>query len=382
MNRLLYYLPSWQGGLADYGVSQVNALVRRGVAAEIVAPGLLNREFDHGHVVYRTLRPKGPGTCSRSRIVERCDTAARIVYNIQALKRRIIDGGFRHVLLNAYSEYLAPLWAGSLRALERKGVVFGAVVHDPVRDFRVGPRWWHRKSIAAGYSFLHEAFVHEETELDTVTPMPKLRTTVIPHGIFQFPRPSKGRDEVRSHLRLPLEAPVVLSFGHIRDGKNLDLLIHAMTQLPSVYLLVAGREQSAGQKPLRFYQSLARSLNVEDRCRWIHRFVPDQEVGDLFVASDLVALTYSRRFRSASGVLNTAVHFRKPCLASSGGGNLRSVVEQYDLGWFVEPDELDALTTGLRGALERKIAPRWGAYEEQHSWSRNAELVCERMFGD
>ena len=46
---------------------------------------------------------------------------------------------FRRVLLATYLEYLALLWAPSLRRLMRRGVVFGAVVHDPVRDYIVGP---------------------------------------------------------------------------------------------------------------------------------------------------------------------------------------------------------------------------------------------------
>lgn len=56
----------------------------------------------------------------------------------------IVREGFRRVLMASYIEYLAPIWAPRLRNLSRSGIVFGAIVHDPVRDYVVGPSWWHR----------------------------------------------------------------------------------------------------------------------------------------------------------------------------------------------------------------------------------------------
>jgi glycosyltransferase involved in cell wall biosynthesis len=259
-------------------------------------------------------------------------------------------------------------------------VKFGAIVHDPVRDYVVGPVWWHRRSIAEAYSFLREAFVHEEIQLDTVRPVPALRTTVIPHGPFRFPGPTELREQVRKKLTLPEDSFILLSFGHIRDGKNLDITIRALPDLPSVRLLVAGKEQSSSQKPIGYYQELARTLGVSGRCRWIHGHIPENEIGNLFVASDLTLLTYSKDFRSASGVLNAAARYRKPCLASSGGGNLRSVVERYHLGWFVVPDDLNALKAGVNQAIRDRINPQWDAYEADNSWQRNAQLVRDRMF--
>jgi hypothetical protein len=111
------------------------------------------------------------------------------------------------------------------------------------------------------------------------------------------------------------------------------------------------------------------------------RFVAEEEVGNFFAAADVALLTYSAKFRSASGVLNTAVHFQKPCLASSGQGNLQGVVRDYGLGMWVEPDSEEAITQGLRDLLQRPPTPDWDRYGKENSWSRNAQLVIERMFG-
>jgi hypothetical protein len=69
-------------------------------------------------------------------------------------------------------------------------------------------------------------------------------------------------------------------------------------------------------------------------------------------------------------------------VASSGGGNLRSVVERYHLGWFVQPDDLLALESGIKAAMQHQdqIHPQWETYEFENSWERNAQIVKERMF--
>ena len=328
------------------------------------------------------IRPTLTDGASRqtTRLARKLSWAKCLFGNFRSLREEIKNGGYNRVLLESYSEYLAPFWAGQFRSLARAGVKFGAIVHDPVRDYMVGPPWWHRRSIAAAYSFLREAFVHEEIRLDTVRPMPALHTTVIPHGPYQFPKAGESRGQMRKKWSIPEDAFVLLSFGHIRDGKNLDLAIQALRGLPRVFLVVAGKEQSSAQKPVSYYQELAQSLGVQQQCRWSHGHVPESEVGNLFAAADLVLLTYGKDFRSASGVLNAAANYRRPCLASSGSGNLRSVVERYSLGWFIEPDNSFAVKAGIETAMHEQLNPRWDAYESDNSWRLNAQLVKNRMF--
>jgi len=375
--RLLYYSPHPVGGLADYAHAQANALVEQGAQVTMLcSSGYPARERANYQVVERLTRSRGP---KRMRAAE----FIRVVLsNVSTLENYIRKENFSRVLFGSYSEYLAPLWSGKLRRLAARGVVFGAIIHDPVRDFVLGPKWWHNWSIACGYSFLREAFVHEAVKLDTGRPMPQLRTTVIPHGTYNFAAPNENREEIRRRLQLPENARVMLSFGHIRDGKNLDLVLHAMKQVGDIHLVVAGRPQSSRQKQPHFYQRLATDLGVADRCHWIIDFIPEGEVGNLFVASDIVLLAYGHGFRSASGVLNAAVFFRKPCLASGGSGNLRTMIQKYGLGTWIEPDNIDSLITGMRKAMYEPPSPRWNAYEGANSWEANAAIVIRTFFGD
>jgi glycosyltransferase involved in cell wall biosynthesis len=380
-HELLYYCPASYGGIADYAHAQATALVAAGMNVTLLGP----TDWPHRQATPYTLRAvlrSGQAGKDLPRWRRRFHTARRILQNQFQLAEVVGREGRRRVLCASYIEYLAPLWAGRLRQLARRGTVFGAVVHDPVRDTVVGPVWWHRRSVAAGYSYLRDAFMHHQIVLDTVQPMQGLRTTVIPIGPFVFPAPEKSREAMRRGWDIPATAPVLLSFGLVRDGKNLDLMVRALAALPEAHLVVAGTEAVSGNKPVRHYQQLAESLGVAGRCRWVIRFIPAGEVGNFFTASDVVMLTYSAGFRSASAVLNTGVHYQRPCLASSGESNLGSMVREYGLGVWVEPDDPSAVVAGLKQLLASPAQPRWEDYARDNSWERNAALVQARLLAD
>jgi glycosyltransferase involved in cell wall biosynthesis len=287
------------------------------------------------------------------------------------------------ILYACYKEYFSPLWVGRLRQLARKGVVIGTIAHDPVRDFAVGPRWWHRCSVRMGYSFVRDVFVHDNTSVDFGGRKPPgIRVHRIPHGPYEVAPPKTGREATRSRYGFSQDYAdvVLLAFGQIRDGKNLDLFLRAMAKLPAnVKLLVVGQGGSGSSKPPEFYQEMAQGLRIADRCSWDIRRISDAEVGDVFAACDFVLLTYGAQFRSASGVLNVAVSARKPVLASSGEGPLKTAVQEYGLGLWIEPDSEDAIVDGVRSLMTAAPQPRWEDYDRENSWDRNAEIVVREM---
>jgi glycosyltransferase involved in cell wall biosynthesis len=203
----------------------------------------------------------------------------------------------------------------------------------------------------------------------------------IPHGPYPAPVPETHppAEQLKSDWEIPAGAFLLLSFGHIRDGKNLQLLLEALQQHPSAYLLVAGRQQSSGQRTIRDYQAMAAQLGVAERCRWVEAYIPEEEIWKYFTACDAVALTYSSDFRSASGVLNVNAQFRKPVLASCGPGPLKTAVESYQLGPWVEPDSSEAIEQGLEQLLKNAnwAQAKWDAYLKDHSWEENAKRVIE-----
>jgi len=378
--RLLYFSPAWSGGLADYAHEQAQALGRRGIEVTLLTSPAYKKEKTDFYITQSTLVSAGAFDFPIP-LVRKAVLANNMLQNYATLVKTIQNGKFNFVLLGSYVEYLAPLWVAELRRLASQNVTFGAIVHDPVRSYVVGPLWWHRWSIACGYSFLNEAFVHEAIELDTEKPMPQLQTTVIPHGSYQFFSSRQSREQSRQQLDIPQQVKVLLSFGHIRDGKNLDLALKAIANFSDVYLVIAGKVSSTSQRPVKYYQDLAYSLGVSNQCRWLIDFIPQEQVGDLFNVCDAVLLTYSASFQSASGVLNAAVTYQRPCIASAGEGNLRKVVQKYKLGVFVEPDDWQAIRDGIQQWLNGIESPEWELYEKDNSWDKNAEIICKRFWG-
>jgi len=378
--KLLYFAPASFGGLADYAQEHAEALGKLGVEVTLMCSPDFPRKPEASYTVLPTLREIRPRRPLGNRLLKMAYSCSVIFSNQFRLAKAISSGGFRHVFLVSYGEYLAPLWYRRFSRLSNAGVTFGAVIQEPVRNFVVGPYWWHRLSVACAYSFLREAFVHDAIVLDTVRPMPRLRTTVVPYGQHQFPLPTEPAKKVRERLGIPSDGCMLLAFGHIRDDKNLDLAIQSLVNFKNVYLVIAGKRQAASQKPESFYQNLAAKLGVADRCRWQLEYVTEIEAANLFASCDLVLLTYSRSFRSASGVLGLAANYRKPCIASSGSGSLCTTVQKYELGVWVEPDSAEAIRDGLKKWLQCPSSPRWDAYFEDNSWKRNAEIVKDRMF--
>lgn len=373
---LLVFCTADHGGLADYAHAQSEALAMSGYSVLLLAPC----GFPFRSDLYQRIALAGPKKKHlHSRPLQQVVTAITILRYQWALNAVLTSTGARQVLFTTYSEYLAPLWAWNLRRWARRGVRFAAVVHDPVRNFVVGPRWWHRFSIGQGYSFLDVAFVHAPIQLDTVSPQPQLHTQLIPHGPYRYPQSNSSAPELRQRLGIPHEATVLLSFGHLRDNKNLDLILQALTQLPKAWLLVAGPDASAGQRPAAHYRQLAEHLGVAQRCRWLIGYQSAQQVADHFTACDAVLLCYSGQFRSASGVMHLAAHYLKPVIASAGASALLDAVGAFGLGVVVQPDHVDALVAGIRRLLSDPPLADWQAYGQANSWHRNAQLVAQAL---
>ena len=132
--------------------------------------------------------------------------------------------------------------------------------------------------------------------------------------------------------------------------------------------------------PESYYQNLAEQLGVSSRCKWVFNYVSEEDAANYFNSCDLVLLTYSSSFRSASGVLHVAARYRKPSIVSAGSGSLKSVVQKYNIGVWVEPDKPDSVVEGIHKCLRSPVTPEWNSYDQENSWEQNARIVNEAYF--
>ena len=129
--RLVYYAPVDPGGLADYAVCQVRALVEMNCVITVIGyPFLRDRiRAEVPDTEFVTINPRPPGGSAFSRAWNWLRVCRE---NTTVLANTVVEGRFSNVLISAYSEYLSPFWSPPLRRLAMQGVWFGCVVHDPV----------------------------------------------------------------------------------------------------------------------------------------------------------------------------------------------------------------------------------------------------------
>lgn len=386
--KLLVFNPGSEGGIVNYAWHQAEALGRSGNRVVV----LCDRGCEKASSAF-TSEGVLSGEQRRGRQKHR-------LWRILFLARQCVGDQFalffavmRHrpdaVLLASYVEYLSPMWVWLQFAASRIfGATFVAVLHDPVRNFVLGPVWWHKLSVSMAYWPLSAVFAHEDPPPEAEIPK-CMAIYQVPHGLFPVGDAKRSWEDMRGEWGVPEGAVVFLSFGFIRDSKNLDLLIRALPENPAAHLIIVGRVQSESlNKPVSFYKQLARDLGVEQRLKVFVGFVPDEAVADYLQAADAIALTYSASFRSQSGVLNSASQVARPLLVSSGPGPLKECVEKFGLGEFVPPDDPQAISLGMARlitfieARRRKTSlpndspqMNWEGYRDYASWDNNARIV-------
>jgi glycosyltransferase involved in cell wall biosynthesis len=388
--RVLIHNIQSKGGLAEHVHYQARAFTRGGDEVVVLAPSdyLEGREPDYEVLrIYRPLHSRGKSGSRFSRAISLVARTLSFLGTQWRLAWEIVRRRPDFVLLDSYMEYLSPLWVWPHLILARfHRVPYVANLHDPVRDFQVGPRWWHKLSVQLAYAPLKVAVVHQHLS-DRGTIPNHVALTEAPVGVYDLAEVATDPVAIRKSWGAGPGHVVFFAFGFIRDNKNLDLLIKALETNPEAFLVVMGSAQSSKNRPLQFYRDLAEQAGVADRVVFREEFVADQALGGYFSAADYIAITYNKDFHSQSGVLNIAARAKKPVLASSGDSPLEAAVTRFKLGKFVTPDDVDALATGMKSlsrrhlGLDPDMAPEWEAYEAYASWDSNAAIIRQAIKG-
>jgi len=377
---ITYFVPYSFGGSADYSSYQIQALSELGFEIDLVAPRSFREKLSTLRVARYTemidRRPRKLPKPLRAAFFLKETLQAQ-----HALVQHLRKSQTEYVLLGDFSEYLAPVWEPMLRVQkERQGLRFGCILHDPVRSFVRGPEWWHELSVAKAFSLLSHAFVHGPVPEDVSKCFPQVEFVEVPHGVFSANVTAPTSEIARKALGLPLDEPLFLQFGHVRDNKNLDLIIEALANTDGFHLVVAGEVASATQRGEAYYRGLVHRLGLQSRVHFRFGFVKEEEIPLLFAAADAVCLVYTKSFRSMSGVLAHAITYCSPVIAAGGVGPLQNIVLRYGLGEWLDEVSARAITDAMEVVSRENVqAPDWQRCREECSWKLNAELVAARI---
>jgi glycosyltransferase involved in cell wall biosynthesis len=179
--------------------------------------------------------------------------------------------------------------------------------------------------------------------------------------------------------KIGLVGNVLLFFGFVRPYKGLAILLDAMPIVlkeKEVTLLIVGEFWKDKTK----YLTQIQDYQIASRVRIIDEYVPNEEIGLYFAASDLVVQPYISA--TGSAISQLAYGLDRPVIATHVGG-LQEVIENGVNGRVVEPNNAKALARAILESLEPgaldTLSQNAVKTKEKFSWKRIAEIVCGQL---
>lgn len=135
----------------------------------------------------------------------------------------------------------------------------------------------------------------------------------VPHFRYAIPKEydiTKVAEDIRNAI--DPERKNVLFFGNLNESKGIDILMRAINQLDESVaakynFIIAGKDFDGAVDIVK--------INPGRKAHIFARHINDDELRFLFVNSDFLAMPY--RKTSQSGILEMALYFKKPVIASS-----------------------------------------------------------------
>ena len=213
----------------------------------------------------------------------------------------------------------------------------------------------------------------KKVQEDLLELKPEAKNKILPHPIYSNFGELVDKKEARKFLDLPINEKLILFFGFIRDYKGLDVLLETMKILKAEYnikLIVAGEYYSNEEK----YKKIINELKLQHLLYLFTDFIPTSEVKYYFSACDAVILPY--RNATQSGIVQIAMNFRKPVIATNVGG-LAEVISDDSTGFIVEKENPQKLASAIENFYiqnkENQFVSNIIKEINKYSWSKFAE---------
>jgi len=202
------------------------------------------------------------------------------------------------------------------------------------------------------------------------------KITVVPHPVYRlFSNSGLTKDRILNDMELPQDKVYLLFFGIIRPYKGLEVLFEALSILKmkgfDIHLIIAGEFWADEEK----HKNEIKTLGIDDLVHIYDHYIPDNEVGNYFLASDIFVAPYLNG--TQSGSLKTALGFGMPMVTTEVVADemMRSLPE---ICIIVPPGNAQLLAKGIVEALnfDRLSKEKINELENQ-SWNGLVDAICK-----
>jgi len=334
--RLLVLGPGhpFRGGIARTTTDLVLALRERGHQVGFFTP---YRQYPGW--LYPGIGDQDPGACPR---VEGARPVLAPLSPLAwaGLRRQARDARVQAWVLPYWTWAWAPWWRFLLTGLPPDRTPAVAIAHN-LADHDAGAL--HRLAARLVLGRVEGLFTHAGSLAQRLRQL----YPCVPVGAFPLPVPRVERSDrstARAALGVEDSERLAVFVGLVRPYKGVEDLLEAWARLPegsAWRLLVAGEPWGELGRELR---SLHGRLGLGSRVRLELRWLPEEELGPLMAAADLVVLPY--RHGSQSAVAPLAFAHGVPVMATPVGG-LAEVVRDGVNGRIVPPADPVAIVAAI-----------------------------------
>ncbi|MFT3804588.1 MAG: glycosyltransferase [Burkholderiaceae bacterium] len=203
------------------------------------------------------------------------------------------------------------------------------------------------------------------------------KTTVVGNGIDTERFRREPRELARDRLGIPGDATVLLSVGHLTDGKGFHRVIPLLPDLrkafPKLTYVIVGGDPTHQNKEAELRQ-LAEAHGVGDIVRLAGRQSPD-ELRWFYSAADLFVLATA--YEGWANVFLESMACGLPIVTTRVGGN-EQVIPEPALGTLVEFWDPQAFEAAIRRSLTATPNPDLLIeHARRHAWDRKIQELLQ-----
>lgn len=205
----------------------------------------------------------------------------------------------------------------------------------------------------------------DREDLLAIVPGKNVTVSPLPSLVEFFAPPAKRHNDGHT----------ILFFGTVRKYKGLDVLLAAMPkvlQTVKCKLLIVGEFYDSVEK----YQRLIREHRIDSHVYLDDRYVPNEEVPEIFQQADVLVLPYLSATQSA--VARIAIANGLPVIASKTGGLSEAVIEGVN-GLLFPPGDSAALADQLVMYFNDKLSTILGKNNQPSSANGSECRVIETI---